>query len=412
MKNPVRKIAAVVAWAVVFHAYVEDHAMGASPECVAQYEITDLEVKTIAAEPGRYFGRCALQELKDGTWFLVYHESGHHWKYEPEKPKPILSGVLHARFSADCGDTWSEEDHCLDGSPVVGFPAFPPGAEPDSGDYEPGEPWAYLAPNGDLVVHSLKNNFNERRFDGTWQMRSSDGGRTWTNLEKIDFVGIEHDEFIQGAVDDHFIRDGVIYLGAREYAFSASGTALAKGARNLLFKSADNGHTWHLVSYITEDKEVSDEVGIEYVGNDSILCVMNSFDKLHTWLTRSHDMGRTWEPLCDIADQAEIWDRPRIFTAAHLRGEPDWWQDDLILGASDRRTRPGSGHPRRNCLWLSPDRGRNWQVFNLDEETQDTGYGDMLYDHGSGKYVAILYHGNWTEAALKQYKFRIVRKQD
>lgn len=374
-------------------------AVGAVP----QYAIADLEVKTLAGKPGRYFGRCALEALPDGTWFLVYHESGNHWKYEPQKPKPALTGVLHARFSADCGRTWSEEDHYVDGSRLDAFPAYPPGAEPDNADYEPGEPWAYLAPNGDLVVHSLKDNFNTMQWDGTWQMRSSDGGRQWTKFEKIDVVGIDHDKDIW-LIDDHFIRDGVIYMGAREIR------KLWSDVRNLLVKSADNGHTWQFVSYVTDRKGLTDEQGIEYLGNDTILCVLNDVEVRHTWRTYSHDLGKTWDPPEDISPQAKIWDRPRIFTAAHLRNEPNWWRDRLILGASDQRTRVGHGTPRRNCLWLSPDAGVNWQVFNLDEETEDTGYGDMLYDPVNRQYVAILYHGTKDEAVLKQYKFRIVAK--
>jgi hypothetical protein len=46
-------------------------------------------------------------------------------------------------------------------------------------------------------------------------------------------------------------------------------------------------------------------------------------------------------------------------------------------------------------------------MLHLDEETEDTGYGDMLFDAKSKRFVAILYHGTNTEAALKQYKFRI-----
>ena len=123
-------------------------------------------------------------------------------------------------------------------------------------------------------------------------------------------------------------------------------------------------------------------------------------------------MGLTWEPLRDIADQAKIWDRPRIHTAAHLRGEAEWWRDRLILGASDQRTKPGKSMPRRNCLWLSPDAGENWQMFPLDDHTQDSGYGDMLYDPATRRYVAILYHGTTDEAALKQYSFRLVKGKE
>ena len=378
-----------------------ENAVGTAKD-VAPYRIAELEVKVLAAKPGRFFGRCALQQLKDGTWFLVYHETGHHFRYEPAKPTPTLSGVLHARFTADNGETWSKENRCLDGTAIKGFPAFPPGAGPGNSDFEPGEPWAYLAPNGDLVVHSLKDNFNTRKWDGTWQMRSSDGGRTWTDLEKIDFAGIEHDEWIW-AIDDHFIHEGVVYMGAREVPMPR----FWKGMRNLLVKSADNGHTWELVSYVTTEKGITTEQGIEYLGNNTILCVLNSVVRRHTWLTLSHDMGQTWEPLRDIAAQTGIWSRPRIFTAAHVQNESDWWRDSLVLGASNQRTRPGSSFPRRNCLWLSPDRGRNWQVLHLDDETEDTGYGDMLYDDKSKRFVAILYHGTSTEAVLNQYKFRL-----
>ena len=48
-----------------------------------RYRIADVQTKVLAAGPGRFFGRCALEELPDGTWLLVYHESGHHWRYEP-----------------------------------------------------------------------------------------------------------------------------------------------------------------------------------------------------------------------------------------------------------------------------------------------------------------------------------------
>ena len=67
------------------------------------------------------------------------------------------------------------------------------------------------------------------QWDGTWQMRSADGGRRWTTFEKIDIVGIEHDRDIW-VIDDHFIHDGVIYMGAREVR------RIWSGMRNLLVK--------------------------------------------------------------------------------------------------------------------------------------------------------------------------------
>jgi len=254
-------LAALVTGSLIVMGIVAPRPLQAEP---LKYRIADLQVKTLAAAPGRYFGRCALERLADGTWFLVYHESGHHWAYEPAKPKPILSGVLHVRFSSDGGRTWSKEDHCLDGTLVTGFPGYPPGAEPNNGDFEPGEPWTYLAPNGDLVVHSLKYNFNKRQWDGTWQTRSGDGGRTWSKFEKIDFKGIGNDADIW-VVCDHFIHNGVIYMGGRAVPQN-TGEDFNKGYRNLLVRSDDNGHTWQFVSYMADRPGVTDEGGIEYLG--------------------------------------------------------------------------------------------------------------------------------------------------
>ena len=56
--------------------------------------------------------------------------------------------------------------------------------------------------------------------------------------------------------------------------------------------------------------------------------------------------------------------------------------------------------------------GRRASSQPLDDETEDTGYGDMLYDDSNDRYVAILYHGTQTEASLKQYTFRITKGSD
>lgn len=135
-----------------------------------------MSLSDIRGEPIQQRWQCCRQDdtlggvrwsvCPEGTWFLVYHESGHHFRYEPAEPEPVLSGVLHGRFSAD-------------------------------------------------------------------------GGRTWSKFEKIDFQGIENDDFIW-AIDDHFIRDGVIYMGAREVPLPE----FWKGMRNLLVRSDDSGRTW------------------------------------------------------------------------------------------------------------------------------------------------------------------------
>jgi hypothetical protein len=56
-------------------------SVGSSTRAEPGYRIADLEVKKLAAEPGRYSGRCAMERLGDGTWFLVCHESASHFRY-------------------------------------------------------------------------------------------------------------------------------------------------------------------------------------------------------------------------------------------------------------------------------------------------------------------------------------------
>lgn len=126
-----------------------------------QYGVGDIESKVIAAKPGRYIARCAVVEVPSDpqVWILFYHEASHHWK--------CTDGVMHIRFSKDYGESWSAEDTYLDGSRVPAFPGWPPGAEPESVNL-PCEPWAYRAPNGDVVLQTLNRRFQPTVFNGTW----------------------------------------------------------------------------------------------------------------------------------------------------------------------------------------------------------------------------------------------------
>ena len=68
----------------------------------------------------------------------------------------------------------------------------------------------------------------------------------------------------------------------------------------------------------------------------------------------------------------------------------------------------GESSPRRNTLWISRDRGKNWSgPIHLDEQTKDAGYGDLLYDHRDERYVFVSYQGTMHEAALVQYEFEL-----
>lgn len=352
--------------------------------------VRDLSRKVLRAEEGRWFGRAAVEEAPDGTWVLAYREGGIHY---------VNDGVLHIAFSDDEGDTWSEEDRGLDGGSIARFPAHPPGAGPDQ-PTGPGEPWLYRAPDGTLVLHCWKVDYGERsRNGGTWQISSSDGGRTWTDWQRVDFRGIKKDKDVF-ATDDHFVIEGTIYAGARRYRDGKW--------KNILIRSEDNGSTWSKVSDISSYAKNTSEVGVDLMDGGRILAVLNTKNRRRVYRTWGRDRGAEWQPLEDIHGQTAIWDRCRIWTRAHVKGQEQWWNDDVILGVGDEAVNRGQSTPRRNSLWISTDAGKTWsKPIALDEQTQDAGYGDLMYDHADDKYVFISYHGAMKEAALVQYEFRL-----
>jgi len=353
--------------------------------------VINLKKRVLREGKDRFFGRAAVEALPDGTWLLVYREAEHHARNR--------DGRLHIMVSKDRGKTWSREDRHLDGRRIKQFPAWPPGAGPGQ-PAGPGEPWLYRAPDGTLILHCWKVKYSDRSHNGgTWQMTSSDNGRTWSKWSQVDFQGIADDDNVF-ATDDHFIHEGTIYAGARQFAGGKW--------KNLLIQSADNGRTWRKMSDISSYRHNTSEVGLEYLGGKRILAVLNTKNRRAVYRTFSDDLGRTWQKPEAIHRQTQIWDRCRIWNRSHLQGKTKWWTDPVILGVGDQALVPGQSMPRRNALWLSRDGGKTWSgPVGLDDRTQDAGYGDMLYDAATGTYRFFSYHGTMEEARLVEYRFKL-----
>ena len=376
-----------------------------------------LKVKEVSnirpTQDGRYFGRASLQVLDNGVWVMTYVNSEHHWK-DP-------GGQIEVMFSGDEGRTWAPPNSYHDGKPVSGLPSA---ASPKESPHDPVEPYIYLAPNGDLVIAAMDAIFPPGRdkprpgHGGMWITISPDGGRTWSKWRKAAFKGVPGG----GSGDltqDSFLDGNTIYATSRlgdwrqntpEEILSARWFYPGKTLPGLL-KSTDNGRSWNFVSCCDSemnwDRTGDSETGIERVGDTELVVVLRGGFKTELpWLTRSHDMGKTWSKLVRMSPRVQSWKRARIYTLAHLKhfskveNIPDWWNDNTLIGTGVHQV---SLHTRNVGLWYSQDKGETWSApLDLDVTTQDAGYGDLRM-RKNGDLVVVSYHGTHDEASIKQY---------
>jgi hypothetical protein len=346
----------------------------------------------IAEQAGQWFGRASMK-VRSGVVVLAYKESSHH---------AVNDGELHIRFSTDYGATWTAEDTFTDSNPVTGFPMNPSTL---TAGQDAGEPWLYLADNGNLILHMWRVDYNVSQ-NGTYQSVSTDGGATWSSSASVNFSGTT-DDANMFATDDDFVSGGVIYAGARIHGTSQT------PSESCLIKSTDNGATWEKVSTICANTEGTAgtgawEVGLEYLGSSTIITVLRMVDLTRAYKRISTDMGATWGSLTEITSQVGIAGRVRVYTRAHLKGEASWWTDTTLVMVGYVHQTAGSSTSRRNCVWVSKDAGATWSLpLYIDATSEDAGYGDMIYNPTTKKYVVVNYIGTQAEADLKQYNLTI-----
>ena len=265
-----------------------------------------------------------------------------------------------------------------------------------------GEPWLMIAPNGDLLLHMWCVDYGVTAH-GTYQSRSTDGGKTWSISLFIDWVTPVGDNLIF-ATDDDFVYGTDLYIGARAYL-----NATPTQCKSCLMKSTDNGVTWDVVSDLSVMGATdTQEVGFEYVGGNRIVAILRALNDTKTYSTYSTDMGLTWAALTDITATLPNSGRHRIRTRAHLKLLANWWNDGVLVMNGFEQPSSGASTPRTNTVWVSLDRGVTWTALPVDTSAADGGYGDMFWDATNSKFVFISYKGTTSNSDLVQYSFPIV----
>jgi hypothetical protein len=350
--------------------------------------------------PQDWWGRASIKRRADGVLLCAYKRGSIHY---------VNDGALHIKFSDDDGATWTAEDTKLGGGAVGGFPMNP--STVTAGE-DAGEPWLYVAPNGDILLHMWRVDYGVTA-NGTYQSRSTDGGENWSTSAQVDFgiAGVSNGNVF--ATDDDFVWDRVIYAGARVYTGGVDGVP----TQSILIKSDDDGVSWSKVSTIMDNtegqagSEGASEVGLEYLGHNRIIAMLRDHPHLKSYQRYSYDMGATWATLMDVTSTVGIAGRQRVYTVNHLKGLPGWWWDPRLVMVGFVHQDPGNpdSTSRRNAIWISPDRGATWPggPHYLQATTEDGGYGDMFYDAGNDQYVVINYAGLQTDADLYQYNLTL-----
>lgn len=337
-----------------------------------------------------WWGRCSIKRRpSDNALVMAYYRSTGHANND---------GNVHIKMSDDDGATWTAEDTDLDGNPIADItPSYRTGSQ------DAGEPWLYVCPNGDLIIHTWVVDYGTSG-QGTCQFRSTDGGTTWNEegpVSWVNGVGLSASQTFQ--TDDDFIFNQTIYAGIRTYSSNAETDCFMS-----LVSSSDNGLTWDYISDITTAAEVACiEVGLEYVGQDTIVCMIRDIAHTASYKRVSTDMGLTWGSLTNVTSLVGIAARQRVYTISHLKGLSGWWKDPRLAMVGFIQTDPGNSQGRRNAVWFSPDRGTTWSgPHYTDSDVEDAGYGD-LFIQSDGQFTQVSYQGTLTAASLKQYDLTV-----
>ena len=297
----------------------------------------------------------SLTRLRDGTFIATIHNEPSHGQHE---------GDVDCWASAD-GEFWQK----------LGTPAL---HEPQTIRMNHA---AGLAQNGDLLVlcsgwtnvQQAERPKQEPFRDAVlrnWVCRSSDGGRTWTQLK--DFTAPEPGwtEFIPFG-DISVGADGALHVSCYQGQFTdPAKTYKTKAYRSWHLRSDDDGKTWRAISIIGPKHN---ETALFHLGGKSWLAAarVEAMD-----LFRSDDDGETWQAPLRVTERNQI------------NGHLARLADGRLVLTFGNRVKDETGV----CARLSSDEGKTWgPTLRLARTLDwDCGYPSSA-PRADGKIVTVFY---------------------
>jgi len=306
-------------------------------------KISDIDVyrddRTYSAPLG------SVELLQNGDLLVVFREAVRRkrWTHIDRTSKAVLVR------SSDGGRTWDPksrmvvyEDECgiqdpavrqlRDGTLIANFFKWRVGSEE-------------MLPE-DAVWRAYS--FGGERYawtDGTYVVRSFDGGYTW---EK------EATE-VESPIDETVTSDPIVELPSGELLIPLYARNRGESERSFVMRSSDKGKTWDGMSTVGFDPFGNldfDEPSLLYLPSGSLICMMRVHARFESeygnylYQSESKDLGRTWT----TPRKTNIWGHP-----PHLL----LLKSGRLLCAYGYRRIP---YGVRVCL--SHDGGKNWDVQN------------------------------------------------
>ena len=360
-------------------------------------KIDVLERRVISWKPPLYHGWPTLARRKNGELLLVFsggrethvcpfgrvelmrsHDDGKSWGW----PQVLLDGPIDDR---DAGVVETAKGSIL----VTTFTSLayegpmqkmektslPPGKEKDELDKLIAE-WR--------AAHNRINAEQRQKELGTWMIRSTDGGVTWSARYAVP-LNSPHGPVV--------LRDGrLIYAGK----------ALWKDDRIGVCESKDDGVTWEWLATIPartgDDPKNYHELHAVEASNGTLLAHI-----------RNHNQPNAGETL-----QSESTDGGRTWSLPHSIGV--WGLPSHLLRLRDGRLLMSYGHRRKpigNLARVSEDNGRTWSdplTISDDAMSGDMGYPSTI-ECDDGTLVTVWYELLATDppkAQLRQARWKMV----